>query len=396
MCCFISRSWLGRFASYGVLGFVLSSMPGVTQAFAQAPAAPTFEELSSKAQSVIDSDPTQAAALLKQALAVKPSWAEGWLYMGGTLYRLGRYQEAVDAFHKGTSLEPQIGTGWAFLGMAEAELKKDQQALTDIGKGETLGLGANPQFEAAARQTAAMILIRHSMFDQALGQLQPLSKYPDMPAPVIEAAGLITLTIPTPMSELPESRRAIVRLAGEAQWASVTKRPAEAEAAYKKLMAEYANEPGVHYAYGLHLMGVDDMAALEQFQTELKTNTNHWPSMLVSAFLMSRNGDAETALKMAQRASKVAPAQYRWLCDAEEGRAYLTMDQPDKAIAAFEESVKLQPGNAETHHFLEQAYRRAGRKADAQRESQIFLKLKEAEDPKAVPNAQGGPQGGAK
>jgi predicted Zn-dependent protease len=393
---FTPRSWLACLASNIMLGLVSGSLLGVTLALAQAPASPTFEDLSSKAQAVIDADPTQAAALLKQALALKPTWAEGWLYMGGTLYRLGRYQEAVDAFHKGTSLEPQIGTGWAFLGMAEAELRKDQQALTDIAKGETLGLGGNPQFEAAARQTAAMVLIRHSMFDQALGQLQPLSKYPDMPSPVIEAAGLITLTIPTPMSELPESKRAIVRLAGEAQWASVTKRPAEAEAAYKRLMAEYANEPGVHYAYGLHLMGVDDMAALEQFQTELKTNTNHWPSMLVSAFLMSRNGDAETALKMAQRASKVAPAQYRWLCDAEEGRAYLTMDQPDKAIAAFEESVKLQPGNAETHHFLEQAYRRAGRKADAQRESQIFLKLKEAEDPKAVPNAPSGPQGGAR
>jgi predicted Zn-dependent protease len=360
---------------------------------AQTPAPPTFEELSSKAQSVIDTDPAQAAALLKQALALKPSWAEGWLYMGGTLYRLKHYQEAVDAFHKGTSLEPQIGTGWAFLGMAEAELKKDQQALADIGKGETLGLGVNPHFEAAARQAAAMILIRHSLFDQALGQLQPLSKYPDMPPPVIEAAGLITLTIPTPMSELPESRRAIVRLAGEAQWASVTKRPAEAEAAYKRLMAEYGDQPGVHYAYGLHLMGADDRVALEAFQTELKTNPNHWPSMLVSAFLMSRNGEAEAALKMAQRASKTAPEQYRWLCDAEAGRAYLTMDQPDKAIAAFEESVKLQPGNAETHHFLEQAYRRAGRKADAQRESQIFQKLKHAEDPNAVPNAAGTPPG---
>ena len=118
--------------------------------------------------------------------------------------------------------------------------------------------------------------------------------------------------------------------------------------------------------------------------------------MLVTAFLLSRGGEAESALKMAERARKVAPSSYAWLCDAEEGRAYLTMDQPDKAIAAFEESVKLQPENAETHHFLEQAYRRAGRKADAQRESQIFLKLKEAEDPKAVPNAPSGPQGGAK
>jgi tetratricopeptide (TPR) repeat protein len=185
-------------------------------------------------------------------------------------------------------------------------------------------------------------------------------------------------------------------MAGEARWAWIRRQPAAADAAYKQLVAKYPNEPAVHYAYGIYLMSSDDRAALEQFQAELKSNPNHWPSLLVTAFLLSRGGEPESALKMAERARTVVPVNYIWLCDAEAGRAYLTMDQPDNAVAAFEESVKLQPGNAETHHFLEQAYRRAGRKADAQRESQIFLKLKEAEDPKAVPNASNGPQGGAK
>ncbi len=396
MDCFTPRSWLARFASHAMPGLVSGSLFAATVAFAQAPASPTFEELSSKAQSVIDSDPTQAAALLKQALALNPSWVEGYLYMGGTLYRLGRYEEAVDALQKGTSLEPRIAAGWAFLGMAEGELKKDVQALSDIGKGESLGLDGNPQFEAAARQSAAVILIRHSLFDEAMGQLTPLAKYPDTPPAVIATAGLIALTISTPMEQLPAEKQAIVRMAGEARWAWIRRQPAAADAAYKQLVAKYPNEPAVHYAYGIYLMASDDRAALEQFQIELKGNPNHWPSLLVTAFLLSRGGEPESALKLAERARTVVPANYIWLCDAEEGRAYLTMDQPDKAIAAFEESVKLQPGNAETHHFLEQAYRRAGRKADAQRESQIFLKLKEAEDPKAMPNAASGPQGGSK
>ncbi len=375
-----------------VLGFTLTA----AVAFSQAPASPTFEELSSKAQSVIDSDPTQAAALLKQALALNPSWVEGYLYMGGALYRLGRFEEAVDSLRKGTSLEPRIATGWAFLGMAEGELKNDVQALTDIGKGEALGLAGNPQFEAAVRQSAALILIRHSLFDEAMGQLTPLAKEPDTPPAVIETAGLIALTISTPIEQLPAEKQVIVRMAGEARWAWIRRQPAAADAAYKQLVAKYPNEPAVHYAYGIYLMSSDDRAALEQFQAELKSNPNHWPSLLVTAFLLSRGGEPESALKMAERARTVVPVNYIWLCDAEAGRAYLTMDQPDNAVAAFEESVKLQPGNAETHHFLEQAYRRAGRKADAQRESQIFLKLKEAEDPKAVPNASNGPQGGAK
>jgi hypothetical protein len=41
--------------------------------------------------------------------------------------------------------------------------------------------------------------------------------------------------------------------------------------------------------------------------------------------------------------------------------------------------------NAQIHFFLAQAYRRAGRKADAQRETAQFEKLKAQEDPLGVP-----------
>ena len=56
------------------------------------------------------------------------------------------------------------------------------------------------------------------------------------------------------------------------------------------------------------------------------------------------------------------------------GRALLAKDQPEKAVPYFEESVKLQPDNAQTHFYLEQAYRRVGRKSDAQRERAEFVR----------------------
>jgi Flp pilus assembly protein TadD len=57
------------------------------------------------------------------------------------------------------------------------------------------------------------------------------------------------------------------------------------------------------------------------------------------------------------------------------------MDQAAKAIPHFERSIQLQPDNAQTHFYLEQAYRRAGRKLDAQREKAEFVRLKKQEDP---------------
>jgi cytochrome c-type biogenesis protein CcmH/NrfG len=116
-----------------------------------------FEDLARRAESSLDSDPAQAAALFKQALDLRPSWPEGWFYLGGALYRLDRYTEARDAFHKGLDLSPKNGVAWGFLGLAEYELGHIESAGAAIDKGEKLGLGPNTGFEAAVRQRGAMI-----------------------------------------------------------------------------------------------------------------------------------------------------------------------------------------------------------------------------------------------
>jgi tetratricopeptide (TPR) repeat protein len=118
---------------------------------AQPSAKESFEDLQHRAMAALDSRPEEAAGLFKQALAIRPEWAEGWLYMGGALYQAARYAEATDALRKGVELAPAIGTGWALLGLSESQLEDRDQALADVRKGEDLGLGNNPRFEAAVR-----------------------------------------------------------------------------------------------------------------------------------------------------------------------------------------------------------------------------------------------------
>jgi tetratricopeptide (TPR) repeat protein len=344
-----------------------------------------FDDLAQRAGAVLDSNPAQAAALFKEALDQRPDWPEGWFYMGGALYRLSRYTEALDAFHKGLDLSPKNGTAWAFVGLAEYELGHLESALAAIAKGEQLGLGSNTGFEAAVRQRAALILIRSSLFDQAMSQLQPLAKHQENSAAIVQAVGLCALAIATEPSKLPASRRKVVEMAGQAMWAATSQRPKDAEDGFQKLLAAYPNEPGVHYAFGLYLMDTDQHAALEQFEKELSSNPTHWPALLVTAFLKTREGAPDVAMQLAERARKLTPATYYWLCDAEMGRALLAKDQPEKAVPLFEESVKLQPDNAQTHFYLEQAYRRVGRKSDAQREKAEFVRLKSQQDPLALP-----------
>jgi tetratricopeptide (TPR) repeat protein len=350
-----------------------------------APQGEIFEDLARKAESFLDRDPAQAATLFKQALDIRSAWPEGWFYLGGALYRLDRYKEAKDAFHKGLDLSPQNGVAWGFLGMTEYELGDLKDAANDIDKAEKIGLGTNLGFETAVRQKAAMILIRSSLFDQAMAQLQPLAKHGENSPLIIETVGLCSLAIASEPSKLSESRRKVVNMAGAAMWAATRQAPKEAKEGFDRLLAEYPNEPGVHYAAGLFLMDSDQQGALEEYQKELKQNPDHWPTLLVSAFFETRQGAPDVALQYAERARKLAPASYSWLCDAEVGRALLAKDQPEKAVPYFERAVRVRPENAQTHFYLEQAYRRAGRKEDAAKERAEFARLKALQDPLALP-----------
>jgi tetratricopeptide (TPR) repeat protein len=347
--------------------------------------APSFEDLARRAQAALDSRPSEAAGLYRQALAIQPTWAEGWFYLGAALYQTDRYAEASDAFRKGLELAPKVGSGWAFLGLCEAELDNPDQALSDIRKGLELGLGDNWQFQVAVRVKAAQIYIRSASFDDALAQLHPLALHSENSQALVETMGLCALGIPAALSELSPQRRAVVDLAGKAAWALADQRPADAAAAYRQLLKEYPNEPGVHYARGLYLMETDLTAALGEFQQEVRNNPKHWPTLILLGSLQTRQGAAEAAIQTLRQAMKTAPAKHRWLCHAELGQAYMTADNLDAAILEFQAAVRLKPSSAPMRYLLSQAYRRAGRKEDAEREAAEFRKLKVQEDPLGVP-----------
>ena len=174
--------------------------------YAQTPAREQFDDLSRRAQAALDGHPDEAIQLYKQALAIRPDWAEGHLYMGGALYQLGRYAEATDALRKGLDLAPVFANGWALLGLSESQLDDADQALADIRKGEEMGLGGNVPFETAVRVRAAQLLIRSSAYDEALEQLHPLRKYPNEPQAVEETMGLCALASPNSLPGPPLSR----------------------------------------------------------------------------------------------------------------------------------------------------------------------------------------------
>ena len=369
---------MGR--AWGLL--LLSAAVGLR---AQTTTVDQFDDLARRAQAVLDSRPAEAIQLYKQALAIRPDWPEGWLYMGGALYQTGRYAEATDALRKGLQVAPVFANGWALLGLTESQLDDPDQALADIRKGEDLGIGGNVPFETAVRVRAAQLLIRSSAFDEALAQLQPLTRYPNEPPPVEETMGLCALASPDDLAAITPARRAVVDLAGKAGWSFATQHPDAAAAAYRQLVAQHPAEPGVHYAYGLFLMETDVRKALAEFQVEVQNNPKHWPAMLVLASLEIRQGETEKAMEFAQKAIKTAPARYHWLCHLNLGHASLDANNVAAAIPELEAAVRQMPTSANAHFFLADAYRRAGRKADAEKEKAEFEKMKVEQDRLGVP-----------
>jgi tetratricopeptide (TPR) repeat protein len=312
-------SWLLRRVFLLVLCPLLSINPVIR---AQTPPKDTFDDLARRAQTLLDTHPEEAARLYKQLLAIHPEWAEGWLYMGGALYQLGRYAEATDALRKGVELAPARGTAWALLGLSESQLEDQDQALADIRKGEGLGLGANSRFETAVRVRAAQLLIRSSAFDEALAQLQALSKFPDTPPPVEEAMGLCVLALPDDMAQIPPPKRAVVDLAGKAAWAFASQHPEAGIAGYRQLLAAVSERAGC----ALRLWTLSDGNRSErgagEFQKEVQNNPKHWPALLAMASLQIRR-DAGAGHRNLARGLKIVPAKYHWLCHTELGRANL-------------------------------------------------------------------------
>ncbi len=70
----------------------------------------------------------EAAKAFRQALSIRPDWAEAHSLLGSALARAGNYAEAEAELRKAVTLKPDYAEGWNFLGEFLKERGKDQEA----------------------------------------------------------------------------------------------------------------------------------------------------------------------------------------------------------------------------------------------------------------------------
>ena len=154
----------------------------------------------------------------------------------------------------------------------------------------------------------------------------------------------------------------------------------DAAAEYNQILKQRPDMPGIHYRLGRIILSKPPTATMtddarNEFQAELKIDPNNAGAEYVLGELSRQAQQWDDAIEHFARASKL---------DANFANAFLALGlslnsagRYAEAIAPLETEVKLQPANPTGHYQLTIAYRKAGRKEDAQREMALFQKTSE-------------------
>jgi len=327
-------------------------------------------------------------------VTLRPSWGEGWWYLGTGLYEMHRYTEALDAFRRLSKIDVKDGSSRALMGLCEFQLHHYPQSLKLLLRAEQLGMGSNTEMLMTVNYHIVILLNLSGQFEWARDRLAPFSWVGDTSEPVIQAVGINALRMQVLPTDIPPDKSDLVMKAGRASWEpSLAGHPEQALQAFKELTEQYPKEPNLHYAYGVRLLETDPESALHEFQRELEINPSQIVARIQIILLKLKQGEAEAALPLARETVKLAPEYF--MAHNALGRALLATGQTAAAIQELQTSVRLEPRIPESHFDLAEAYRAAGRKEEAAREQAEFQKIQKSRErpvvsvvPKPTPPAQ--------
>jgi tetratricopeptide (TPR) repeat protein len=361
--------------------FALAALLGAAAADQKAPpAAPAaFDKISQAATEAREQNRAEdAIPLYRQAVKLRPAWAEGWWFLGELLYDRNQYPEARDALRRLIDLDRNSSAGFALLGLCEFETKEYDKSLNHIYQARRLGLGDDPQIRRVVLFHEMLLLTRLQQYESAMQVLVNVVKDGGAGASVIEAAGLAGLRRPILPEDLPPGDKDLVERAGQAVCAMAGRDRAAAEASFAELLASYPKSPNVHYLYGLFLAATDPDAGLREYQKEVELNPKHTEALASIALEYETRGELDTAISYARRAAEADPQYFG--AHVVLGRLLVSAGKVEDGIKELE-TARLQASDSPPVRFsLATAYAKAGRGADAARERAEFLRLKKLAD----------------
>jgi tetratricopeptide (TPR) repeat protein len=314
-----------------------------------------------------------------------------------------RFDVAIAEFRKVTELEPALAEGFVNLGQAYMEkqdygaaIKPLQHALElspDLAPAHQLlgyallaeGYNAEaiPHLERVHEQTALGIAqIGTGQLQQAVENLQAaLVKQPNDPDLLYylgRASGLLSKqSMDELLAAYPDSARAHQALAENY---FVLRQMPQAEKEFKEALRLRPDTPELHLELGLVYAGSSQWSKAEaefRAQSRLQPGNAEAAYRLGTALLQQgRAGEARTELQRADRLQSDMPETLYSL-----GKAAALAGDAAAAEKAWRKLLAIERGTslaAQTHFALAGLYRKQGKTADAERETQEFQKLQNA------------------
>lgn len=326
--------------------------------------------------------PQLAIPVLEQIASLDPKNLNAQANLGVLLYFQGKYAAAIP--HMRTALQSQSDL-WrieALLGMAEKRTGDPKEAQKDLERAfsnlddnkiqteaglELIELDtASAQLEKAlaiamklqevAPQNTRVLLVTYELSRQSLDQ------------------SLLSM-----MMTAPDSAEIHMMMAGElGRQGDHT----NAIAQYREALRLNPALPGAHFELAEQLRSSSDAALNAQAEAEYKAaiHINEYDAISWRQLggIMTAKGDFKAAEEDYKRALALQPKD----SEAKTGLAIvlLSTNQTNDAISLLESAIKDDPTNLVAHYRLSVLYRRIGRTAEAQRETDTFHHYKEVKD----------------
>ena len=367
---------------YGAIATIACGMP-----FMQAQVASSRSSVAKtkEAQSLIveataarDAQQLDKAILLyRQALALQPTWTEGWWSLGTIYYDADNYADAANAFREVIALDSRQGTARAMLGLCEFELGQEAEALRDIEASKSLGVIEDAQLRQVVLYHEGLLLQRASRFEAAQKALSSLCLSGIKGDEVQRTFGMVVLRMPDKKPPAPGSEDAeVVEHLGRGACLSGQKNYEAAHQEYAFVIKNFPQHRYVHLAYGRFLLeALDREGAIEEFQQEIKADPDSVLARLQIAAAEYKVNSA-AGLSYAKEAIRLAPDQPF----AHYLLGLLLLDSGDyqAAIPQLEIAQRAFPKETKVYWSLGVAYSHVGRAQDAARARANFARLNQA------------------
>jgi cytochrome c-type biogenesis protein CcmH/NrfG len=323
----------------------------------QAPA--SFDSLAAAAAGARDQNNLpRAVALYRQALALEPSWPDGWWYLGLLGYSANDYASARDALTHYLQLMPSAGPAFALRGLCEFETADYTPSLADIERSISLGAANDPRNQQILRFHEALLLAHASRFEEALSIYQLLARTAPPNPDLLTAIGLAGLRNAALPNEASSSQQEIAIAAGQAAWPFIAGDRDAAAKAFAYFFTRFPTASNAHYFYAYLLFVHDPEAAVQQLDEELGLDADNVPALTLMAWSDILGNNSAAALPFARRAERLDSSFF--MTQLVLGRSLVGTGDLGDGLNHLQQALQIQPNNVEVHIGLAIGYSKSG------------------------------------